>query len=310
MPETSSSETSETGSVARAGTVERPGGRGLVALCNPYRLDGRVSTHPVDVRGWAPMNVYALREGDHLMVVDSGLTVHRDALLDQLATLVDERTQLTLVPYRQGELNSMCNFGPIAERFGAARVLGDYFGPPHEWMDFLPGSPGVAALERAAVERFATTGLVRVDPAVDRGLECFIAPVWLLAYPWMYDAATRTLFAPDVFTWVTRPTADGPWVIGEDDDDETTAEDVWHALAANMYWWLPGAQTEGMRRELEDTFDRYDVETIAPGYGCVLTGKRVVERHVQLLDEALARAAEMPSQGVAVGRWRQDQENG
>jgi hypothetical protein len=294
--------------VAPAGAIERPGHHGLVALCNPYKLDGRVSTHPIDVRGWAPMNVYVLREGDHVMVIDSGLTVHRDAVLDQLATLVDERTLLTLVPYRQGELNSMCNFGPIAERFGAARILGDYFGPAYEWMDFLPGSPGVAALEKAAVERFATTGSVRVDPDADRALECFVAPIWLLPYPWIYDAATRTLFTPDVFAWATRPTADGPWAIGEEDDDETTVEDVWHALTTNMYWWLPGARIEGMRRDIADVFDRYDVETIAPGYGCLLSGRRVVERHVQMLDDVLVRAAAAESHGVAVGTWRQDKE--
>jgi hypothetical protein len=293
--------------LAVGGAVERPGRHGLIALCNPYELDGRVSTHPVDVRGWAPMNVYVLREGDHMMVIDSGLTVHRTAVLNQLATLVDDRTRLTLVPYRQGELNSMCNFGPIAERFGAERVLGDYFGPAYEWMDFLPGSPGVAALERARVERFATTGAVRVDPDAERALETFVAPIWLLAYPWMYDAATKTLFAPDVFAWATRPGPDGPWVVGED-DDTTTFEDVWHALTANMYWWLPGARTDGMRRQLAETFERYDVETIAPGYGCLLSGRRVVERHVQMLDEALVRAAGLPSQGIAVGTWRQEEE--
>jgi hypothetical protein len=34
-------------------------------------------------------------------------------------------------------------------------------------------------------------------------------------------------------------------------------------------------------------FDKYDVETIAPGYGCLLSGRKVVARHYQLLDEFL-----------------------
>jgi len=32
-------------------------------------------------------------------------------------------------------------------------------------------------------------------------------------------------------------------------------------------------------------FDTYDVGTIAPGYGCILRGRKVVARHVRMLDE-------------------------
>jgi hypothetical protein len=34
-------------------------------------------------------------------------------------------------------------------------------------------------------------------------------------------------------------------------------------------------------------FDTYDIETIAPGYGCILRGRNVVERHYRMLDEFL-----------------------
>ena len=51
------------------------------------------------------------------------------------------------------------------------------------------------------------------------------------------------------------------------------------------YWWLEGAPTDSIRRGIDDVFDKYDVETIAPGYGCVLRGRKVVARHYRMLDE-------------------------
>jgi hypothetical protein len=42
-----------------------------------------------------------------------------------------------------------------------------------------------------------------------------------------------------------------------------------------------------------------DVETIAPGYGCILRGHNVVARHYQMLDEILKRL----DQSVAVSRY-------
>ena len=34
-------------------------------------------------------------------------------------------------------------------------------------------------------------------------------------------------------------------------------------------------------------FEKYDIETIAPGYGCILRGRKVVEGHDRMLDEFL-----------------------
>ena len=60
------------------------------------------------------------------------------------------------------------------------------------------------------------------------------------------------------------------------------------ALMLNTrYWWLEGAPTDSIRRGIANVFEKYDVETIAPGYGCILRGRKVVQRHYQMLDEFL-----------------------
>ena len=53
------------------------------------------------------------------------------------------------------------------------------------------------------------------------------------------------------------------------------------------YWWLEGAPTDSIRRGIDAVFDKYDIETIAPGYGCILRGRKVVQRHYKMLDEFL-----------------------
>ena len=69
------------------------------------------------------------------------------------------------------------------------------------------------------------------------------------------------------------------------------------------FWWLPGADTASLRTAIDDVFDRYDVETIAPGFGCILHGAGVVAHHRKLLDAALRQLGEEPSIGRSVAHW-------
>ena len=54
-----------------------------------------------------------------------------------------------------------------------------------------------------------------------------------------------------------------------------------------------------IRRGIAEIFAKCDVETIAPGYGCILQGRNVVARHVAMLDETLKGL----DKSVAVSRY-------
>jgi hypothetical protein len=90
-----------------------------------------------------------------------------------------------------------------------------------------------------------------------------------------------------MFTHVWRDTEKGPWVVTEADNDPTSPRHIRSFLLNTRYWWLEGAPTDSIRRGIGNVFDTYDVETIAPGYGCILRGRSVVERHYRMLDEVL-----------------------
>jgi flavorubredoxin len=120
-----------------------------------------------------------------------------------------------------------------------------------------------------------------------RTIEVNNAPIRLIATRWLYDRATRTLFSSDLFTHVWRDAETGPWVVTDADNDPTSLADVRSFMLNTRYWWLEGAPTDAIRRGIDKIFDTCDIETIAPGYGCILRGRNVVARHYRMLDEFL-----------------------
>jgi flavorubredoxin len=165
------------------------------------------------------------------------------------------------------------------------------------WFDFGAKANGRSILDSMPVTAVTRTDTIRLGQH-DRQIDVMQAPIRLIATRWLYDRATRTLFSSDLFTHVWRARADGPWIVTED-DDITTERELRSFMLNTRYWWLEGAPTGSIRRGIAEVFDKYDVETIAPGYGCVLRGRKVVARHVAMLDEILKGL----DKSVAVSRY-------
>jgi hypothetical protein len=276
----------------------------LVILSNSYELDGRVSTHPVDARGYAPMQTNLLRQGDRALLLGTGLSGHEQRVIAQLEETIGS-ARLSIMPLGF-DFTLLSNARSIADRFGLEYVYQpSYQDLPWTWLNLRPEFPidETDALRTAAVQIMKTGVPVELGADGERTLHLIVPPIRLLPNPWLYDEATRTMFCVDLFTWVWRSEDRGPWVITEADEDPTTVETVRHALYGNRYWWLSGADTDRLRRALADTFERYEIETLAPDHGCALAGSGVVERHYQLLDELLAEAPDDPPIGVEVGTW-------
>lgn len=276
----------------------------VFALSNSYELDGRVSTHPVDARGFAPMQSYLLKEGDRAILLGTGLTAHQQRVLDQLE-LVLGSARLSIMPLGF-DFTLLCNARPIADRFGLEFVYQPQFNDaPWTWLNLRPEFP----IDDSDALRNAEVGLMKSGHPIELGapgartLEPIVPPLRLLPNPWLYDATTRTMFTVDIFTWIWRPEDIGPWVISDEDDDPTTLETVRDALFHNRYWWLAGADTTRIRQALADTFERYEIENLCPDHGCALMGSAAVARHYQLLDDLLALAPHEPAHGVDVGKW-------
>ena len=269
----------------------------LYALQNPFALDGRVSSYPASARGFSVANSYLLTQPDAAMLIDTGFGKDEPAIRAQIERLIAPCLPLSMFPLRLNEFMSINNVESFAAHFNIDQC---YTSNPDAalWFDF-----GATPNGRSILDAMKVTAVTRADKIelgkAGRAIDVMQAPLRLIATRWLYDRATRTLFSSDMFTHVWRASETGPWIVTDTDDDATSLRDVRSFMLNTRYWWLEGVTTDSMRRGIGDIFDKHDIETIAPGYGCILRGREVVKRHYRMLDEFLKAC----DKSVAVSRY-------
>jgi hypothetical protein len=257
----------------------------LYALQNPFALDGRVSAYPASARGFSVANSYLLTQPDAAMLIDTGFGKDEPAIRAQIESLIAPGVPFSMFPLRLNEFMSINNVESFAGHFNIETCYTSNVDAAL-WFDF-----GAKAEGRDILKSMKVTAVTRADTIrlgkLGREIEVMQAPIRLIATRWLYDRATRTLFSSDLFTHLWRDGATGPWVVTDADNDPTRTSDIRSFMLNTRYWWLEGAPTDTIRRGIAEVFDRFDIETIAPGYGCILRGRNVVARHYAMLDEFL-----------------------
>jgi hypothetical protein len=287
-------EAREAGDPARGITTLAEGK--LYALQNPFAVDGRVSTYPASARGFSVANSYLLTESDAAMLIDTGFGKDEPVIRSQIESLIAPGLPLSLFPLRLNEFMSINNVETFAAHFNVEQCYTSNTDAAL-WFDFGANANGRSILDSMPITAVTRSDTIQLG-AKGRPIDVMQAPVRLIATRWLFDQATRTLFSSDMFTHVWRPRPDGPWIV-TDDDDHSSARELRSFLLNTRYWWLEGAPTDSIRAGIRDVFDKCDVETIAPGYGCILHGREVVTRHVRMLDEVLMGL----DRSVAVSRY-------
>ena len=264
----------------------------VYCLPSSYAVDGRVSWHDPEARGWATFNCYLFTGDDGAVLVDTGLTIHRDAVLAQLTELITPDMPLEIMHLRQGEFDSTCNTVPIVERFNVTGIHGIVEGG-HLWADFLPTPARSAALlaKLDAVDHSKFAARPEV-PVGSSGWELLIVdpPLRLLNTFWLYDPKSKTMLTSDVFSHLIARSPAGPWQVGGDDPqpDDLTVRDH---LLGTRFWWLQGAELDYIRQGLKRQFSEREVVNIGPSFGSMIRGAAAVEAHVVQLDRVLGTLA-------------------
>src|SRR6185503_13865527 len=268
----------------------------LYALQNQFPLDGRVSSYPGSARGFSVANSYLLTEPDAALLIDTGFGKDEPTIRGQIESLIAPGSPLSMFPLRLNEFMSINNVETFAGHFNVKTCYTSNIDAAL-WFDF-----GVKDEGRDILKKMNVTAVTRADVIDlgkhDRKIDVMQAPIRLIATRWLYDRNTKTLFSSDMFTGIWRDAETGPWIVTED-DDTSTLSDMRSFMLNTRYWWLEGAPTDSMRRGIGEVFDKYDIETIAPGYGCILSGRKVVQRHYQMLDDFLKAC----DKSVAVSRY-------
>jgi flavorubredoxin len=257
----------------------------LYALQNPFALDGRVSSYPASARGFSVANSYLLTQPDAAMLIDTGFGKDERVIRAQIESLIAPRLPLSMFPLRLNEFMSINNVESFAGHFNVETCYTSNIDAAL-WFDFGAKAEGRDILKSMKVTAVTRADTIRLGKG-ERAIDVMQAPIRLIATRWLYDRATKTLFSSDMFTHVWRDAAAGPWIVTEADNDSTSLTDVRSFMLNTRYWWLEGAPTDSIRRGIGNVFDTYDIETIAPGYGCILRGRSLVERHYRMLDEFL-----------------------
>jgi len=268
----------------------------LYALQNSFALDGRLSCYPGSARGYSVANSYLLTESDAALLIDTGFGKHEPVIRAQIETLIGPALPLSMFPLRLNEFMSINNVEAFAAHFNVEQCYTSNVDAAL-WFDFGAKPDGRSILESMRITAVTRADTIEIGKT-GRPIDVVQAPIRLIATRWLYDRATRTLFSSDLFTHVWRNNQHGPWVV-TDEADSTTGRELRSFMLNTRYWWLEGAPTDQIRRGISEVFERFDVETIAPGYGCILHGRKVVARHYQMLDEFLKAC----DKSVAVSRY-------
>jgi hypothetical protein len=259
----------------------------LYALQNLLELDGRISAYPAGARGYAVANCYLLTEPDAAVLIDTGYAAHEPAIRAQLEALLPPGAALSLFPLRLNEFMSINNIETLAARFNVVQC---YAGNPDAawWFDFgAVSDSGGSVLDTLKITVVGGDATLAVGGLGNRVLDVLQAPIRLISTRWIYDRVTRTLFCSDLFSHVWRDRPEGPWFVSEDDETGSVAQ-VRSFLLNTRYWWMEGVDTGPLRRAVRKVCETFDIETLAPGYGAIIRGRRQVARQFAILDEVLA----------------------
>ena len=107
----------------------------LYSIASTIRLDGFVSSYPANATGYTKGHCYLLKEGNDALLLDTGYTAHRDAIIARLRELLADGDALSIYPLRLNEYMSVCNVEMIAQTFRAKQC---YSGNPDAslWVGF------------------------------------------------------------------------------------------------------------------------------------------------------------------------------
>ncbi|WP_442543595.1 hypothetical protein ACSBOX_17500 [Arthrobacter sp. KN11-1C] len=218
-------------------------------------LDEHVSWCPPGVRRTQAVNCYLIKGPSGSVLVDTGIRLHQEEIIEQLDRLLSPGEPLSIVLTRT-EMECCLNIPAIEERFPVGAV----------WYT------GGITVPRSKAE----SKRIAVDPGTSRRVEVLDGVVVELVSPllrllptlWVFDPESGGLLTSDAFTH------------GGSAEPETRE-------GLRKFRWFTGADTGPIARNIRDIFRDRDVRAVGPGYGAPFVGADVCLEQSRQLSQAI-----------------------
>ncbi|BAS14171.1 hypothetical protein AHiyo8_24740 [Arthrobacter sp. Hiyo8] len=227
----------------------------IYRLGGDIELDERVSWCPPGVQRAQAVNCYLIKGPSGSVLVDTGIRLHQEGIIEQLDRLLSPGEPLSIVLTRT-EMECCLNIPAIEEHFAVGAV----------WYT------GGITVPRSKAE----SKRIAVDPGTSMRVEVqdgvvveLVSPLLrLLPTLWVFDPESGALLTSDAFTH------------GGSAKPETRE-------GLRKFRWFTGADTGPIARNVADIFRDRDVRAVGPGYGTPFVGRDLCLEQAQQLARAI-----------------------
>ena len=258
----------------------------LYRLGGTVEADPRISWLPAGRDGYEPINAYLLLEGNRAVLIDTGVTLHGDLIVEQLRSLLPPDPVLSIFLTRI-EMDCISNLGRVGDSFPIESVHAGGASNPFDFFDDLEAS--AIGTRSARLERIKGDGELALSDT--RTLRVLKTKLRLLSTTWAFDEGTGTLFTSDSFGYLGLAEASQEPLSAN--GYKPSVESVFEHIVAKFDFLL-AADPDDIRAGVAEIFERHDVQIIAPCHGCAVSGRELVKEHVRIVDEALSMCGKGP----------------
>jgi flavorubredoxin len=259
-------------------------GEKIHLLGSSMPIDGRISWYPDSDRGrFVPFNSYLLQQGESFLLVEAGVPAVFDHTARQLQAILGGTCVIGGLAVTRNEPDCVSNIPRLVREFGLKSVHSPGL---MNTLQFFPSDEAnmkEKAFSHAATELQMLNFGVGCTPSLaggevrisdDRALEVVAVPLKVLPTVWYYDRAARTMFCSDSFSDETGGEADVRILSVVDEQEVLVAR--FHENFSRKFDWLARSELSKVIAEVENIFDQYEIEVLAPNRGLVIRGRDAV----------------------------------
>lgn len=256
-------------------------------------VDARISWYAKEHHGrHLPFNTYVLKDGDDVLLLESGVPAIFDQSAAQLRGLLGTQA-VHRIAVTRNEPDCVANIPHWVREFGLTTVHSPGL---MNTLQFFPSDASMpeAVFDHRSTELQMLSFGIKCAPALPastipvsatRGLDVLAVPLKVLPTAWYYDRATRTMFCSDSFSDETSDYENARMIACIDEKDVLVRRARRHF--EGKFNWLARSDLTSVIADLEKIFATYEIDILAPNRGLLIHGRRAVDAKIDALLTAL-----------------------